>query len=362
MGTHGAQRAHGARIRAETLDVAPPSRLASAAMRTQNSTDVPAAGCHRRPDARVRLARLSVAALLLVAAPALATPPPCSLLDVRVSAEAPIVKRGPMRNAFGRYLAGQHAAAAKSFDKAAAEIAGKVEKLFHPAPDEKVANEKIRRFLGDHVTGKNPVLRVQGDDFVYVPTVLLAWAESRCKTGDAKGASALLDRLAGDPDDRVAPTRAIVALEEGAADRALAILGDAGKADPWLIRAVRALALAQAGRVDEAWASLDEAREQCVGEAACGKVEQVRGQLLELGRERALPPAPGSRSMQGPVPGDGSTPRGGTTEQAPAADDDAEQAPAADDDAEPAPAADDDAEPAPPAPRGEPTPDTGGTP
>lgn len=249
--------------------------------------------------------RRLVAALVLGAAlgpgAGFAEPAPCALFDARVSSEAPVVRRGPMRNAFGRYLAGQHAAAARSFDKAAAEIAGRVEALFHPERGVEVPNEKVRRFLTDHVTGRNPVLRVVGDDFVYVPTVLLAWAESRCKSGDAAGATALLDRLAGDADDRVAPARAIVAIEEGAPERALALLGPAREDDPWLVRAVRALALGRTGALDDAWTSLDAARERCVGEVACGRVELVREALLALGRER-VPPAPSPRATPGAAP------------------------------------------------------------
>ncbi|GMV41505.1 MAG: hypothetical protein AMXMBFR64_32210 [Myxococcales bacterium] len=232
---------------------------------------------------------LLIALLVLLAPPLRAQTPRCALLEARVSGEEPIARRGPLRNAFGRYLAGQHAAAAKAFDKEAADIASRVAKLFHAPRGTKVPNEKIRRFLQDLVTGKNPVLRTVGDDFVYVPAAALAWADSRCKTGDVAGAAHLLDALEGDPDSRVAPARAVVAMELGDADRALALLGEPHDEDSWHLRAVRAQALGRAGRLDEAWAALDAARERCIGEVACAKVELVRTELLAHGAGRGAP-------------------------------------------------------------------------
>lgn len=234
-----------------------------------------------------RLLLLLTASLVASATVAQADPPVrCALLEARVNAEDPIARRGPLRNAFGRYVAGQYAGAAKSFDKAAGEITAKVTTLFHPPRETTIKNEKIRRFLQDLVTGKNPVLRVVGDDFVYVPTAALAWADARCKSGDVAGASELLDTLDADPDARVAPARAVVALELGDTTRALALLGEPHEQDAWLPRAVRAQALGRAGRVDEAWKALDAARERCIGEVACAKVELVREELLSRGAER----------------------------------------------------------------------------
>jgi hypothetical protein len=207
----------------------------------------------------------------------------CALLDVQLHPDDPIVQRGVFRNAFGRYVGGQHAAAVKAFTAARRGIAEKVEKLFHAPKTQKVDNARIRRFLQDTVTGKSPVMRVQGDDFVFVPTVLLAMADSLCKTGDVAAAVRALEPLAGDPDTRVAPARAIVAIEASQPEEALAILGEAADQDTWHVRAVRALALGRLGSLDEAWKQLDAARAGCVGEVQCGKVERVRRDLLEAG-------------------------------------------------------------------------------
>ena len=227
-----------------------------------------------------------VALLSILGGPALAKEPAperCSLFETRLNPDDPIVRRGVFRNAFAKFGAGQYAAAIKSFESAMRGIADEVDRYFHPGKDTTVSNERIQRFLKELVTGKSPVLTVAEDDFVYVPTVLLALAESRCRTGDIAGARLTLAPLSASDDGRVRPARAVLALEAGEPDEALRILGAAAGQEPLGAQLVRAATLGRLQRYDDAWAVVDAARAACVGEEACARVEAVRRDLVERG-------------------------------------------------------------------------------
>lgn len=227
-----------------------------------------------------------VALLLLLRAPAAAKEPPperCSLFETRFNPEDPIARRGVFRNAFAKFGANQYAAATKSFESAMRGIADEVDRYFHPKKDATVSNDRIQRFLKEYVTGKSPVLTVAEDDFVYVPTVLLALAESQCRTGDIGGARLTLAPLEASDDGRVRPARAVLALEAGEPGEALRILGTAEGQEPLGAQLVRAATLSKLRRFDDAWAVIDAARAACVGEEACARVEAVRRDLVGRG-------------------------------------------------------------------------------
>ncbi|NUN15228.1 MAG: tetratricopeptide repeat protein [Myxococcales bacterium] len=203
---------------------------------------------------------------------------PCDLYDPGIVESAPIVARGQFKRAFSLARAGRYVDAEKAFRKVLMAFEKNVQRLFH-AEDGKVDNDRIQRFLANHVYGKDPELIVTNDDFRYVPTVYLTLAKVYCHTNNTGGATQSLDSVVDQQVPRLREGRAAIELQRGRPFEAIRVLEPAAVDDGVRIRLLRTLAMHSTGQTDLARAELDRAQTQCVGPVECGLVERLRAQI-----------------------------------------------------------------------------------
>ena len=210
-------------------------------------------------------------ALPQIAGAQAADPSVCFLMSVQLG-RAPVQRTRPFKRAFQHVRKARWAKAAASFSEAMRAIQDEAIG-FHVGEDVEPDLSALQAFLERHVYDPVPTVNIQGDDFQFVPLVLLSAARAHCEIGEAPRGLNLLYALDNDAHPALRRSRATLALATGDGRSALAHLGsDLRDLDE---RLVQVLAHARVGERELAASKLETLQGDCIGPSQCGRVRRV---------------------------------------------------------------------------------------
>jgi len=238
---------------------------------------------------RMRIVFLSLLSLVLLQpTPASAGSPDaseCFLMAVPVG-KAPIRRTRPFRKAFHHASKERWQRASRAFDKGIAQIQEEAT-AFHVVDDSDAELPRLRAFLKRHVHAPVPTVIIQGDDFQFVPLVLLTAARAQCESGSPERGMALLNGL--DPETHPDLRRALATLEFASGNPSATLQRFQSGRLEFRERLLVALATAGTGDALGAKQHLRELQRDCIGPRQCGQVRRIASRMRTLVPEMETP-------------------------------------------------------------------------
>ncbi len=209
----------------------------------------------------------------------------CFLMAVPVG-KAPIRRTRPFKKAFQHASKKRWQRASRAFDKGIAQIQQEAQ-AFHVLDDSETDLPRLRDFLKRHVHAPVPTVTIQGDDFRFVPLVLLMAARAQCEVGSPQRGMALLNGL--EPESHPDLRRALATLEFASGSPSETIQRFKSGRLGFGERLILALATAGTGDATSAIQHLKDLQRDCIGPRQCARVRRVARQMRVLAPEMETP-------------------------------------------------------------------------